>query len=257
MNTSKQRPILIAEGDSWFSHPGTGGILNRFIPGNYQEFQYEVHHKARPSDRLEDMVCEDWQRNQIIELLRLEAKKGRKPRAILLSAGGNDITKKLKKIVNPRDGDNGILNIGFVNAFIRGFLYDLFRELIEYLTVTCNDLFDEEVPILVHGYACAVPDGRGHKFKKKGWIHPVFKRRGHENLVENAAAVEDVMKVFNQMVSSLSSEYSHVRYVDLRPLVTSNPEEAYWVDWEDELHLTIVGLRKVAAELDTVISNLP
>ena len=71
-------PILVAEGDSWFSHPKhSRDILDRFTPGNWQDFKYEVKHAASHSDKLEDMVCKDYQRNEVKELLRILAKKAK------------------------------------------------------------------------------------------------------------------------------------------------------------------------------------
>ena len=250
-------PILVAEGDSWFSHPKhSRDILDRFTPGNWQDFKYEVKHAASHSDKLEDMVCKDYQRNEVKELLRILAKKSQIPKAILLSAGGNDIVNKLNKIINHKKKTRGILNYVFIRAFIDGLLNCLFNDLVEYITEECDSQFGKKIPILVHGYACSVPDGRGHAFRKKGWMQPVFKKKGYSALGENTAAVSEVMEVFNKMVSRLPNSYSHVRYVDLRPLVISASDEDYWSDWEDELHLTITGLRKVATAFDNEIKQI-
>ena len=117
-----RKPIIVAEGDSWFSHPKhSRDILDRFESGNFQGFQYEVHHAAHHSDRLEDMVCKNYQRKKVKKVLSDIHGRGREPKVILLSGGGNDIVKALHHLINHKNLNRGILNSSLVRAFIMKF----------------------------------------------------------------------------------------------------------------------------------------
>ena len=255
---ASETKILVAEGDSWFFHPKfPGDIMDRFDPGNYQDFDYDVRNAAYHSDTLSDMVYETRQRRKVKEILKRIRKTGEVPVAVVISAGGNDIIGMLHLLVNDKQAGRGILNKSFAREFIRKCLYQLCKDLVKYITKECIAQFDKKIPILFHGYAYAVPDGRGNVLDKEGWIYPVLERKGHYNLQANTEAVSKLIDIFNEMLEHLSAKFTHVGYINLRPIVSNQlDEDAYREDWRDEIHLTLKGMRKVAAAIHAKIQNL-
>ncbi|NNE44798.1 MAG: hypothetical protein HKN12_11375 [Gemmatimonadetes bacterium] len=73
----------------------------------------------------------------------------------------------------------------------------------------------------------------------------------------NTAAMEELIDVFNDMVRGVASArgHAHVSYLDLRPVLSNTPRK-YDDDWDNELHPTREGFRKVAKAFDRHIRGL-
>ena len=76
----------MAEGDSWFDYPFFD-VLEELEEG----FAYEIESVAHKGDTLEEMVYDPNQLDKLARKLQKLREQDRTPRAILLSAGGNDI----------------------------------------------------------------------------------------------------------------------------------------------------------------------
>lgn len=107
------------------------------------------------------------------------------------------------------------------------------------------------LPVLVHGYDYAVPDGRGFLGGwgplPGPWLEPSFREKGYMDDPRRRSLVRDLIDAFNQMLGDLASTpgISHVTYVDLRnTLPTSDSEYRQW--WANELHPTRSGFLRVA-----------
>jgi hypothetical protein len=63
---------------------------------------------------------------------------------------------------------------------------------------------------------------------------------------------------FNGMLASVARDMgmSHVHYVDLRRTLSSDASN-YKLDWDNELHPTPRGFKRLAAKVDSVIKTLP
>lgn len=78
--------VLIAEGDSWFDYP------RRDIIDVLEDLHgYDVNKVAQAGDTVEEMAYQPGQLEDFIRALEKVIARRRVPKAILLSAGGNDI----------------------------------------------------------------------------------------------------------------------------------------------------------------------
>ena len=77
--------LLIAEGDSWFDYPFFD------VLGCLEARGFEIESVAHKGDTLEDMAHEAAQVDKLTRAFEKVSARGGKPRAILLSGGGNDI----------------------------------------------------------------------------------------------------------------------------------------------------------------------
>ena len=75
--------LLVAEGDSWFNHPG-GDVLSAL-----EDLGFEVEANAHGGDTLEDMSFNPRQLGDLHRLLTRVKLSGRTPKALLLCGGGN------------------------------------------------------------------------------------------------------------------------------------------------------------------------
>ena len=129
---------------------------------------------------------------------------------------------------------------------------------LEFISSECDKVFDSTnpIPILIHGYAHAVADGRPAVPCFAGpWLKPAFEKMGHRNLEQNIRTMEHLVNLFNDMLSSLCTEDSRLHYVNVRDVLT-NDLDKYQSDWNDELHPTPCGFVKVSEVFTRTIDNL-
>ena len=256
--------LLVAEGDSWFNHPkirwDVVGRLGR------PEFGYEVESVAHWSDTLKHMVYDRHERVDLDRTLRYLGKSKKIPRAVLLSGGGNDLIEMLEfLVVDKKSGIGGVFHFGMLEAFLRCCILEYYRDHVTYISDLCNTHFDQKVPILVHGYAYVVPDGRDtwsgrhdtRREEDKGWIEPILYKYGHTDLQTNTNEMEKVIDRFNEVMQSISKEFDHVHYVDLRPQLSNDVSaNGYRKDWRDEVHPKTSGFERLAQVFDNAIKAL-
>lgn len=120
------------------------------------------------------------------------------------------------------------------------------------------------MPIVIHGYAYAVPDGRG--FLGGGWIlpgpwlRPGFLQKGHTDLQKNIDEVENLIDTLNDMLALLpaSPNIENTTYLDLRSVLSNDRTNSkYKKDWENELHPTAKGFTDVAQKFADQIHLFP
>lgn len=116
--------------------------------------------------------------------------RGETPRAILLSAGGNDIAGAefgflLNHAGSPRQG----LNDSIVTGVIDERVGDAYRHIIARVTAVCERMVGSRVPIILHGYGYVVPDGDGVLGGwgplPGPWLRPGFIEKGFNDLAAN------------------------------------------------------------------------
>ena len=195
----KQTPaLLIAEGDSWFDYPFL--CTNKHIVKQLKKFpKYKVESIAKYSHSLNLIFSE--QRDQFKNKIKKISGSEKIPKAILLSAGGNDFVARLPALLNEAGQDTPILNENEVQRFLSQ-LYNDYHSWLNFITITCNKTFKTKtpLPILIHGYAHPVPDGRKFKcssttvFFKKSWLKKVFDKEGHHNLTTNTKTMEFLVR---------------------------------------------------------------
>jgi lysophospholipase L1-like esterase len=184
--------------------------------------------------------------------------RGRVPDAILLSGGGNDIAgDEFATLLNHAASGLPPLNDDVVKGVVDVRISNAYAFLIAGLTEISTRFLDRPIPILVHGYDHAIPDGRGvlggFAFLPGPWLEPGFHRKGHGNRGANAATVATLIDRFNEMLRMVTRGpgFGHVRFVDLRGTLSGGPN--YKRDWGNELHPTERGFRAVAQKIASAI----
>ena len=235
--------ILVAEGDSWFQYPGT------HVLSVLDQMGYDVISVANAGDTIESMAYEEEQLDTLMATLEKLASRDRKPAAILISGGGNDLAgRALEVLLNYCHTSMPALEKAIVDAIINKRLKKAYLRLLAEISGGCEELFGNQIPILVHGYAHPVPDGRGYWggfwILPGPWLKPAFDKKGYWTREKNIDTLEDLVDRFNDMLSTLTEnrELQHVRYVNVRECLTN--EKGYKKDWADELHPTSVLSRK-------------
>lgn len=249
--------VLVAEGDSWFDYPWTD-VLEELEDGH----GYDVYDVARAGDRIEDMAYEDGQLAKFARNLEKVLRDGKVPSAVLLSGGGNDIAGDdfhtvLNHATSPSPGLNEAVVRGLVDERVRaGYL-----TILAGITGVMDRYLTVRVPIVLHGYDYAVPDGRGFMGGwgplPGPWLDPGFTRKGYNPKTQGVVRrriVRDLIDRFNDMLSGVAKvpELKHVRYVDLRGTLPTGANYDDW--WANELHPTPDGFEKVAAKFAATIA---
>ncbi|MGF1468144.1 MAG: hypothetical protein ACFCGT_18650 [Sandaracinaceae bacterium] len=245
------RAELVAEGDSWFSYPLGFEVLDHL-----QDLgRYRVRRFAEAGDTLENLtygteVRGGWQRRppQLDRVLEAIAKT--RPRAFLFSGGGNDIAgEELSAFLNHAGSRLAPLRRSYAEYAIGTSFRRAYEHLFERVWSVAPSL-----PIISHGYAYAIPDGRGYRrlaIRWSGpWLRPHLVAKGHESVREGRRIIRDLIDLFNEMLQDLSAQHAHFHHVDVRTVVADG-------DWENELHLDGRGFGKVAEAFDRVIQTLP
>ena len=254
--------LLIAEGDSWFDYPFYDVLEVLENQG------YDVESVAHMGDNLEDMAHDPGQVERLTRVFEKVRERGKKPRAILLSGGGNDIAgEEFAMLVNHANSGLPALNTTVADGVIAERLRTAMASLVGVVTRLSESHFAERVRVVIHGYDYPIPDGRGWLgggwILPGPWLEPGFRRKGHvaENrqqkasvLEANARVLRDLIDRYNVMLSGLvrdlaSSGLSHVRYVDLRGTLSAALPSGYKADWGNELHPTKPGFAKVTAKI--------
>jgi hypothetical protein len=252
--------ILLAEGDSWFDYPGSD-VLNELE----DVFGYEIVSVAHAGDTVESMAYGERQLDGFNRKAERIAAAGRKPRAILLSGGGNDIAgEEFVLLLNHSRSGLDPLNRQIVEGLLEERLRAAYVFLIRTIGAICAHHYgDPAIPVIVHGYDRPVPDGRGFLGGwgplPGPWLRPGFDRKGYRDLAGNTDIMARLIGSFNAMLATLPAEpgLGHVRHVDLQGTLTNvTVDNAYRTDWDNELHPEERGFAKVAVRLHQAIADL-
>jgi lysophospholipase L1-like esterase len=241
--------LIVAEGDSWFDYP-----LNDVLSILEDEHGFDVEAVAHKGDTVEAMAYGAGQFDDFARLLEKLLRQGRVPDAILLSGGGNDIAgNEFATLVNHVLSGLPPVNADVVRGVVDIRLRNAYTFLISGLTEIARRYLDRPLPILLHGYDYAVPDGRGFvggwAFLPGPWLRPGLFQKGHQRPNANKAIVRAVIDAFNVMLRQVSAmpQFAHVKYVDLRGTLSQGA--GYKASWANELHPTKEGFRAVAAKI--------
>lgn len=250
--------LVIAEGDSWFDYPFFN-ILERLE----DKFDFVVESAAHNGDTLESMAYDASQVAKVARMFEKLGGQGTRPRAILLSGGGNDIAgDEFAILLNHASSGLPVLNERVVDGVINERVKFAMVSVISSVTTLARRYFGQAVPIVIHGYGHAIPDGRGYLggawILPGPWLKPGFIQKGYGDLKSNAGIVAELIDRFNAMLQAIPGGpgLSHVRYVDLRKTLPSDLQ-GYRKSWGDELHPTKPGFEAVAEKIADVLKALP
>lgn len=249
-------PKVVAKGDSWFDYlPGLDVIKLLEL-----DYGYDIENLSHAGDTAANMAWGTdihWNFSpvlppQIEETVAVV--KRRKPKFVLISAGGNDIAgnDQFLAYLNHKDTQLPPLRTEYAN-YAQQIIEKSYRYILERLFAAHRNFH-----VILHGYGYAQPDGRGVINAPFGfhWIGPWFRPALSHNRIEwstdGRSAIRDLIDLHNDMLDRLSKDSafnSRVHYIDLRKDI----DEA---DWVNELHLYDDGFRKVARRFHDLMSRL-
>lgn len=233
--------VLVAEGDSWFDYPLTDVL--RVLE---DEHGYDVESVAHKGDRVEEMAYAGGQLEELSRRIEKLLRNNKVPTAILLSGGGNDIAgSEFGMLLNHKASAIAGLNDQVLTGVVDQRIRTAFITILAAITRISENWLQRPLPILVHGYDYAVPDGRGFlggwAFLPGPWLQPGFREKGFGDLDECKAMTKKLIDRFNAMVADVCAQpqFKHVTYVNLRNTLSSAAN--YKQFWANELHPTARG----------------
>jgi hypothetical protein len=248
--------VLVAEGDSWFDYPWHDVL--RMLE---DEHGYDVESVAHKGDRVEDMAYSGGQLEEFARTIEKLLRRAVIPNAILLSGGGNDIAgDEFHMLLNHASSPNPGINGDVVRGVIEDRVRNAYVTIIAAVTKLCRERTGDTIPIVIHGYDRAVPDGRGFAGGwgplPGPWLEPGFRAKGFPNLALTTQIVGDLIDRFNVMLHGVAGMpgFGHVHYLDLRSTLRNGA--GYKNDWGNELHPTRSGFSSVAKKFAALIGTL-
>jgi hypothetical protein len=251
---------LVAAGDSWFDYP-----FHDVLTLLDDDYGYHIESSAHAGDAIEAMAYN--RGGQLEKLARCFEKVsalGAIPKAVLLSGGGDDIAgDEFGMLLNNANSKIAGWNDEVVDGVINQRIAAAYRSVLDAIAVLSQHYAGNTLPILIHGYDYAVPDGRGLLGGwgplPGPWLQPGFAEKQFAELSQNTAMVEDIIDRFNAMLQTLTGkpEYQHVRYVDLRGTLSNSLRgDSYKIWWANELHPEKKGFDAVTARFAKVLDGL-
>jgi lysophospholipase L1-like esterase len=252
--------IVVAEGDSWFDYPFFD-ILEELEDG----FHYEVESVAHKGDTAEEMAYDPNQLSGLARKLDKLSQQGRRPRAILLSGGGNDIAgDEFAFLLNHKLSGLPPVSAGIASGLIDERLRAALVSLASAVTELARTAFGATIPLLIHGYDYPVPDGRGYMggfwILPGPWLEPGFRQKGYQDLQERVDVMVTLIDRFNALLEGVAGGpgLKNLGYVNLRGILSNELQgKKYKTWWGDELHPTERGFTEIARRFDQAIRQLP
>jgi hypothetical protein len=254
--TAASAGVLVAEGDSWFDYPWTDVL--KVLEDDHG---YDVESVAHKGDRVEEMAYSGGQLEELSRRIEKLLRNNKIPKAILLSGGGNDIAgAEFGMLLNHAASAIAGLNDQVVSGVIDQRIRTAYITILAAITQLCVKWLQRPLPILVHGYDYAVPDGRGFlggwAFLPGPWLQPGFREKGFDNIDDCKALVKKLMDRFNAMLADVCGqpEFKHVKYVNIRNTLSTAAN--YKQFWANELHPTGKGFGLVTDRFVTALGSL-
>lgn len=244
-------PVL-AEGDSWFDFPPEPDVINCL-----QDLGYRIENHARRGDTLENMIYgtgydRSWNRTPPTIDTVLRRLGEMRPKVFLFSGGGNDVAgDEFGSFLNHAGTGLPPLRAGYVDYMIDTVFRTCVESLINQVRAASPD-----TTIIMHGYADAVPSGRGTRYilpwyEWAGpWLRPALSAKGIVVPALQRSTVKTLITRFNAMLAGLAAAHPNFRHVDVRAAATGDG------DWSDELHLKGRAFARVAHLIDAVIRTV-
>ncbi len=251
-----RRVKVVAEGDSWFSYFPAYDVLAQLRRRSWDGVVYDIEDRAKAGALLNDMV---YGRDMVDTYQLLEKHR---PRVFLFSGGGNDIAGQelFVMLYNKKavDMHAGLPRIN--RKILEGLVDEVFRQayldLVALVRWKARQLGLGELPVVVHGYDYAIPDGRGWAGGlgplPGPWLDPSLSRKGYDRSADVAVRreiVRQLIDAFNEMLKKIATPGSGIYHVDLRGTLKDS-------QWGNELHPTEAGYKAVATKIEQVLRRV-
>ena len=262
---------IYAEGDSWFQFPV---FIKDIIDWLNERKDFIIYSDAYGGDWITNILYEE----QYIAGLSTYA-----PDIFLISGGGNDLlgnhrlsimvdtNRNCVKYRNTDQINSNIISIGEKKMILRSqdFITKEFYALLIVFKLQYSLLFNKlyykfskhkNIICITQGYDYAIPSHKLrfnsfiqpflNKFLDSGnWLFTPFMIKGIIDSELQKAIAFTMIYEFNEMLISLSENYSNVFHVDCRGVATNDKH------WFDELHLVKKRYKIVAKAYDHIIRN--
>lgn len=236
-----RRPIIISEGDSWFSFPTRKNIIDYI----QRMGRFDLYRLERSGDEIGEIMSGKQKR----KLRRLFMKFPID--LILFSGGGNDImSEDLFSLLNDRSK---------VHSWEEAINKERFYRRLQQIKNAYLDLIDlrddyrETCTIMTHGYDYPIPSDVGACLfgcRVAGpWMKPYMEQSNITSKTEQINVAKWLMQHFDKMLQDLESKTDNFIYV--KTAGTLSPE-----DWGDELHPTSAGFKKIADKFKPDLERL-
>ncbi len=240
------RPLIVAEGDSWFEYPFQKDIVSVLSS------TYRIRCLARAGDTWKDVIHEGELGPTVAAL---------KPDIVLLSVGGNDIVDRIADFVRPYTDARPDTPAAYIaRSRYEKALDDVFAAYQE----VCRPLVDGGIDVIVSGY-----DHPDPRTKEDGgqWLGPEIERlrklhhlRLWHEITRDLIDRYDVrMRRFAASFNRASPSGTTARFTFVSQIGAVNgesydpalgrPNEA----WNDEMHPFDAGFRRLADRIAAAI----
>jgi hypothetical protein len=223
-------PVVISEGDSWFSFPVHANIIDHL--DDMVGRRMSLLRLERSGDELVAMTTESKLKTLGGYLQRY------KPHVLLWSGGGNDIVgPELLKFIAPR-GNTFDVTAALGTQTLKKRFADINAGYQR--VIAMRDAKAPACVIITHGYGNAIPSGR--KAKLLGitagpWIKPFLEAQGYTTKKEQQTILDELLGRFNAIVDG----YVGAGFIKCDVASVVGPDE-----WNDELHPTRKGFEDAA-----------
>jgi hypothetical protein len=236
---------LYADGDSWFEYPLYRDTIDWLKEdGNPRPaINKQAHHGDTAVERLGLA-----KRQRLIE--NLDAEEHGAYEALLFSAGGNDIVGDqfvlwILKYMSGTDPAYGVdrQRLADMLGVIKAAYDDL---------IAIRNGYDTQCAIFLHGYDFALPTGTPACPGIGPWLKPSLDFQGWTDPRLAAEVVKEVLKTFDRLLSQIAQQNKNVIYVRTQGTLDLRSQ------WDNELHPTEAGFRKIAKRFhDALQAHFP
>jgi DNA/RNA endonuclease G (NUC1)/V8-like Glu-specific endopeptidase len=252
-------PVLVSEMDSWGQFPL---LIKETI--DHLNKDYRVWSVGAAGDTAQNMVLGPVEPGKTEYMLALDEMRS-EVKGFVFSAAGNDIIGEDPNTGKPvltdliRDFNGNPLDVeGHINHTLLDdrldFLRGVYRKVI---TDIRSDPDFRKLPIFIHGYDYPFPypwvnDHRKPIYAAKDkWLGKPFSARGiHEKTLRR-----EILKVFINRLYEMLAEFSGNSKTTRVWLVDCRGAMPNLTDWNDEIHGTSNGFRKVAARFKAALKE--
>ncbi len=255
--------IVVAEGDSWFDYK-PAFLGGKDLLGHLQTSgRINVYRVSKAGDTLENMVYGTETTGSGPGLTpklppqiekTLNAIRDENADAFFFSGGGNDLAGvELGGYLNHKDWGQPILREATLSYIFGAYFDKALGDLIAKV-----HLIKPGIPIFLHGYDYAVPDGRTVRFLGFSfagpWLKPALMQKRHAGLDDGRKIMIDVLNRFNTALERVAAAHQNVHFIRLLGTLRTGP--GYKEDWANELHPTSNGFKRLAVVLEKEMLRL-